>query len=206
MHLRRVVYTYVRTGGNLPFAARHYGVHIRTEIVDSGPRNLSKEAVCLLLTVWLGLTPTNRNEYTGMFKGYNLIYLTAEGFSTYAVREDLTPTLYKMLNSSFIFNNYYSQIRMSQVAVVIGEVVVVISPAVHVLGGKEAGKGVRHVIGGAFLHTSEVHEQEPDTSPNAWAINYEKLSELSQANKETKWLSGYITGRPPPNPQSYVIV
>lgn len=54
-----------------------------------------------------GLTPTNRNEYTGMFEGYNLIYLTAEGFSTYAVREDLTPTLYKMVNSSFVFNNYY---------------------------------------------------------------------------------------------------
>lgn len=63
-------------------------------------------------TKWLaeylaGLTPTNRNEYTGMFKGYNLIFLTAEGFSTYAVREDLTPTLYKMLHSSFVFNNYY---------------------------------------------------------------------------------------------------
>lgn len=63
-------------------------------------------------TKWLadyiaGLTPTNRNEYTGMFEGYNLIYLTAEGFSTYAIREDLTPTLYKMVNSSFVFNNYY---------------------------------------------------------------------------------------------------
>lgn len=53
------------------------------------------------------LTPTYRNEYTGMFEGYNLIYLTAEGFSTYAIREDLTPTLYKMVNSSFVFNNYY---------------------------------------------------------------------------------------------------
>ncbi|MCQ2538874.1 MAG: sulfatase-like hydrolase/transferase [Acetatifactor sp.] len=50
---------------------------------------------------------TNRNEYTGMFEGYNLIFLTAEGFSTYAVREDLTPTLYKMLHSSFMFPNYY---------------------------------------------------------------------------------------------------
>lgn len=63
-------------------------------------------------TKWLadyiaGLTPTNRNAYTGMFEGYNLIFLTAEGFSTYAVREDLTPTLYKMVNSSFVFNNYY---------------------------------------------------------------------------------------------------
>lgn len=54
-----------------------------------------------------GLTPTKRNEYTGMFEGYNLIFLTAEGFSTYAIREDLTPTLYKMVNSSFVFNNYY---------------------------------------------------------------------------------------------------
>ncbi len=53
------------------------------------------------------LAPTTRNEYTGIFEGYNLIYLTAEGFSTYAIREDLTPTLYKMVNSSFVFNNYY---------------------------------------------------------------------------------------------------
>lgn len=63
-------------------------------------------------TKWLaeyfaGVEPTNKNEYTGMFSGYNLIYLTAEGFSTYAVREDLTPTLYKMLHSSFVFENYY---------------------------------------------------------------------------------------------------
>ena len=63
-------------------------------------------------TQWLAeylqeVTPTNRNEYTGMFQGYNLIFLTAEGFSTYAIREDLTPTLYKLANSGFVFTNYY---------------------------------------------------------------------------------------------------
>lgn len=52
-------------------------------------------------------TPTSRNEYTGIFEGYNLIYLTAEGFSPYAVREDLTPTLYRLIHSGFVFNNYY---------------------------------------------------------------------------------------------------
>lgn len=62
--------------------------------------------------VWLadyieGLEPTRTNEYTGMFEGYNLIYLTAEGFSTYAIREDLTPTLYRLVNSGFVFENYY---------------------------------------------------------------------------------------------------
>lgn len=63
-------------------------------------------------TTWLaeymeGLTPTNRNKYTGIFEGYNLIYLSAEGFSPYAVREDLTPTLYRLVHSGFVFNNYY---------------------------------------------------------------------------------------------------
>lgn len=51
--------------------------------------------------------PTNKNEYTGFFEGYNLIYLTAEGFSPYAVDEQLTPTLYKMIHSGFVVPDYY---------------------------------------------------------------------------------------------------
>lgn len=54
------------------------------------------------------LTPTMSNEYTGIFEGYNLIYLTAEGFSTYAVNEELTPTLYRLTHSGFMFPNYYA--------------------------------------------------------------------------------------------------
>jgi len=53
------------------------------------------------------LEPTMTNEFTGLFEGYNVIFLTAEGFSTYAVREDITPTLYHMINTGFVFNNYY---------------------------------------------------------------------------------------------------
>lgn len=53
------------------------------------------------------MTPTNRNEYTGMFEGYNLIYLTAEGFSPYAIDEALTPTLYKMTHTGFVVEDYY---------------------------------------------------------------------------------------------------
>lgn len=52
-------------------------------------------------------TPTNKNEYTGMFQGYNLIYLTAEGFSPYAISEELTPTLYHLAHSGFVAKNYY---------------------------------------------------------------------------------------------------
>lgn len=55
-------------------------------------------------------TPTAKNEYTGMFEGYNLIYITAEGFSQYAIHKELTPTLYKMYSKGFKFNNFYTPI------------------------------------------------------------------------------------------------
>ncbi len=55
----------------------------------------------------LNLEPTMTNEFTGIFEGYNVIFLTAEGFSPYAVREDITPTLFHLIHSGFVFNNYY---------------------------------------------------------------------------------------------------
>ncbi|MBQ9700700.1 MAG: LTA synthase family protein, partial [Lachnospiraceae bacterium] len=52
--------------------------------------------------------PTMNNEYTGMFEGYNLILLTAESFSPWAVSEKYTPTLYKLVNEGFVFENFYT--------------------------------------------------------------------------------------------------
>jgi len=54
------------------------------------------------------VTPTNKNEYTGMFQGYNLIMITAEGFSPYAIHKEKTPTLYKLANEGFVFSNFYT--------------------------------------------------------------------------------------------------
>lgn len=53
-------------------------------------------------------TPTMQNEYTGTFKGKNLIFLTAEGFCSYAVDPVLTPTLYKLANTGFVFTDFYN--------------------------------------------------------------------------------------------------
>ncbi len=52
--------------------------------------------------------PTKKNKYTGLFKGKNLIVIVAESFSELAIREDLTPTLYKMCNEGFVFENFYT--------------------------------------------------------------------------------------------------
>ncbi len=51
---------------------------------------------------------TMKNKYTGMFKDYNLVYITAESFSEIGVSEELTPTLYKLTHTGFIFDNYYT--------------------------------------------------------------------------------------------------
>ncbi len=53
-------------------------------------------------------TPSYQNEYTGMFEGYNLIQITAEGFSPYAIDKEITPTLYKMYSGGFQFTNFYT--------------------------------------------------------------------------------------------------
>ena len=53
-------------------------------------------------------TGTLKNEYTGMFKDKNLIFILAESFNEIAVNEKLTPTLYKLVNSGFVFENFYS--------------------------------------------------------------------------------------------------
>lgn len=54
--------------------------------------------------------PSKKNEYTGMFEGKNLIVLVGESFSSLAIREDLTPNLYKLYNEGFQFNNFYTPI------------------------------------------------------------------------------------------------
>ena len=56
---------------------------------------------------FMSKTPTKKNEYTGYFKDYNLITLCAESYSPYFISEELTPTLYKMVNNGFVFENYY---------------------------------------------------------------------------------------------------
>ena len=60
-------------------------------------------------------TPTMKNSYTGLFKGYNLIYITAESFSEIGISKELTPTLYKLTHTGFVFENYYTPNALSTI-------------------------------------------------------------------------------------------
>ncbi|MBF7096974.1 LTA synthase family protein [Alkalibacter mobilis] len=77
---------------------------------DSLIANETNEEIKEMHTYFNSVPPTQKNEYTGIYEGYNVIVLTAEGFSPYAVREDVTPTLYKMVNEGYKFTNFYTPI------------------------------------------------------------------------------------------------
>lgn len=51
--------------------------------------------------------PTLRNEYTGLFKGKNLIIITAEAFSKEVIDKERTPTLYRLANEGIRFDDFY---------------------------------------------------------------------------------------------------
>lgn len=52
-------------------------------------------------------TPALENDYTGLFKGKNLIFITAEAFNYKVVDPELTPTLYRLVTQGIEFTNYY---------------------------------------------------------------------------------------------------
>ena len=58
---------------------------------------------------------TNKNKYSEYFKDKNLILFMAESFNSIAVDKTLTPTLYKLVNGGFSFDNFYSPVVYSTI-------------------------------------------------------------------------------------------
>ncbi len=66
------------------------------------------EEIAALDTYFSTREPSYQNQYTGLFQGKNLIMITAEAFSPWAVDETLTPTLYRLSHEGFVFENFYT--------------------------------------------------------------------------------------------------
>ena len=74
-----------------------------TALADSADSDILKATDEYLANV----TPTRKNNYTGLLKDYNLITICAESFYPWFISEELTPTLYKLSHTGIIFQNYY---------------------------------------------------------------------------------------------------
>nr|MBQ5811002.1 LTA synthase family protein [Clostridia bacterium] len=72
--------------------------------------NEEDESILALHKYFSSQSGSKQNEYTGKYEGYNLILICAESFSGYLIDEERTPTLYKLANEGFHFNNYYNSV------------------------------------------------------------------------------------------------
>lgn len=77
---------------------------------DALIENETDEEIKELHTYFSNVEPTEENEMTGKFEGYNLILLTGEAFSPFAVDPELTPTLHKLVHDGYYFPNFYTPI------------------------------------------------------------------------------------------------
>jgi len=53
------------------------------------------------------LTPSRQNEYTGLFEGKNLVFISAEAFTAEVIDPELTPTLYRLATKGIQFTDFY---------------------------------------------------------------------------------------------------
>ena len=67
-------------------------------------KNLSEKKLYHYLN---SVASSSKNKYTGLFRGKNLILISAESFSKEVIRPDLTPTLYRLANRGIQFQEYY---------------------------------------------------------------------------------------------------
>ncbi len=85
----------------------NYGYNVMDIDFDALMETSPNNTISGLHQYFSSVAPTQKNEYTGMFEGKNLILLCCEAFTPYVIDPELTPLLYKMSTEGFVFNNFY---------------------------------------------------------------------------------------------------
>ena len=75
---------------------------------DSLIRNEENEELLAAHRWFAQRQPSGKNQWTGAFKGKNLVWVVAEGFSTLAMDPVRTPTLWQLSHQGFVFQNFYT--------------------------------------------------------------------------------------------------
>ena len=74
--------------------------------IDFGQALAAEESTAVTEYI-LSRQASRQNEYTGIFKGKNLILIAAESYADAFIREDVTPTLWRLTHNGFYFSDYY---------------------------------------------------------------------------------------------------
>ena len=71
-------------------------------------RKKEKEELAFLAEIYKDIKYHPKNEYSGIFKNKNLIFVQLEGMDNWLLNKNYTPTLYSLKKNSFVFNEHYS--------------------------------------------------------------------------------------------------
>lgn len=86
-----------------------YGDNVLTIDFDALMAEESDETLLRMHEYFSQAEPTAKNPWTGYFAGKNLIWIVAEGYSgQVAIDPEVTPTLYRLSQEGFRFNNFYT--------------------------------------------------------------------------------------------------
>jgi len=85
-----------------------YGNNVLEIDFDTLMANETNETIQQMHQYFSTVTPTKQNEWTGYFEGKNLIWIVAEAYSSIAIDPEVTPTLYRLSQEGFHFNNFYT--------------------------------------------------------------------------------------------------
>ncbi len=95
-----------------PFVPADHSPNILEDIDFEHLSEIAPDSTTQELCEYLkGVSGSPRNEYTGMLKDYNLIYICAESFSNLALDSNVTPTLCKLASEGFVLTNYYNSYK-----------------------------------------------------------------------------------------------
>lgn len=88
--------------------ARVYAPHVIPGLdFEALAQDESNSTMRTLYSYLAAQTPATENEYTGLFRGKNLIFITAEAFNYTVIDPELTPTLYRLSTEGIQFTNFY---------------------------------------------------------------------------------------------------
>ena len=85
-----------------------YGVNAMDIDFSALAASTSNSTIKDMHEYFASLTPSSKNEMTGIFKDCNFIFITAESFSRYPnMYPQLFPTIHRMVTEGLEFTNYY---------------------------------------------------------------------------------------------------
>ena len=100
----------IPSGAVLPTEDGEKEYNISSADLSAMAETESRKTIADMHRYFASVTPTEKNEYTGIFEGKNLIFIVAESLCYGAIDPEMTPTLYKMATEGFNYTDFYTPI------------------------------------------------------------------------------------------------